>query len=89
MEFEWDEDKRRANLHKHSLDLLAGTALFDGRPVHVYPSPRFGEQRFVTIGLLHDQFVALVWTGRESATRLISLRRARNAEERAYRALHG
>lgn len=89
MEFEWDENKRAANLRKHGLDLLAGAALFDGRPVYVYPSPRFPEQRFLTIGLLNDEFVALVWTGRGPATRLISLRRARNAEKRAYRALFG
>ena len=36
MEFEWDENKRAANLRKHGVDLLAGTALFDGRPVYVY-----------------------------------------------------
>jgi uncharacterized DUF497 family protein len=87
VEFEWDENKRRANLRKHGVDLLAGTVVFDGRPVYVYPSPRFDEQRFVAIGLLNDEFVALVWTERSPATRLISLRRARNAEKRAYRAL--
>ena len=45
MEFEWDENKRRANLRKHGLDLIDGRALFDGRPIYTYPSPRFEEQR--------------------------------------------
>ena len=89
MEFEWDENKRRANLRKHGLDLLRGAELFDGRPAYVYPSPRSEEQRFVTIAVLDRAFVALVWTERGRATRLISLRRARNGEERTYRALFG
>ena len=89
MEFEWNKDKRRANLQKHGLDFLRGTALFDGRPAYVYGSPRGGEQRFVSVGVVSEQFVALVWTERGTRIRLVSLRRARNAEERAYRALYG
>jgi uncharacterized protein len=89
MEFEWDEHKRAANLAKHGLDLLAGASLFDGRPVYTYPSRRLAEERFVTVGMLADQFVVIVWTERSDAVRLISLRRARDAEKRAYRALFG
>jgi uncharacterized DUF497 family protein len=89
MEFEWDEHKRAANLAKHGLDLVDGQALFDGRPHYTYSSPRSGEQRRVSIALLADEFVALVWTERSAATRLISLRRARNGEKRAYRAVFG
>ena len=89
MEFEWDETKRAANLAKHGLDLADGQALFDGRPTYVYRSPRGAEARFVTIGVLRDEFVALVWTERVGGTRLISLRRARNGEKRAYSAVFG
>jgi hypothetical protein len=89
MQFEWDENKRAANVAKHGLDLLAGTLLFDGRPVLTHSSPRGGEERYVTIGKLTEELVALVWTRREEATRLISLRRARDGEERTYRARFG
>lgn len=89
MRFEWDETKRRINLQKHGLDLLRGAALLGEARLYTYPSPRQGEARFVTVGLLQGEFVALVWTSRGAATRLISLRRARNAEKRAYRALFG
>jgi uncharacterized protein len=89
MRFEWDEAKRQTNLQKHGLDLLRGASLFSEPQLYTYPSPRRGEARFVTVGLLQDEFVALVWTPRGGATRLISLRRARNAEKRAYRALFG
>ena len=89
MLFEWDETKRAANLLKHGLDLMDGGQLFDGRPVYTYPTPRHEEMRFVTVGVLDDQHVAVVWTERPPAVRLISLRRARNAEKRAYSTIFG
>ncbi len=66
MLFEWDENKRETNLRKHGLDLMSGAELFDGRPVITYSSSRADEARFVTVGLLVDQFVAVVWTERAS-----------------------
>jgi uncharacterized DUF497 family protein len=83
------QTKRAANLLKHALDLMDGGQLFDGRPVFTYPSPRHEEIRVVTVGVLSDQHVAVVWTERELAVRLICLRRARNAEKRAYSAIFG
>jgi uncharacterized DUF497 family protein len=89
MDFEWDEKKRSINLRVHGLDLMDAARLFDGRPVFSYPSPRHGEERFVTVGSLADKFFAVVWTERTKAIRLISFRRARDAEERKYVALFG
>lgn len=89
MDFEWDENKRELNLVKHGLDLAAGIRLFDGRPVYSYSSSRAGETRYVTVGLLVDVLVAVVWTERGTTIRLISLRRARDAEKKAYRACFG
>lgn len=89
MLFEWDEGKRARNLDRHKLDLIDGQMLFDGRPVVTYPSPRSGEARFVTTGEIGGKFYSVVWTARAAATRLISFRRARDAEERAHRARFG
>ncbi|MDO8431984.1 MAG: BrnT family toxin [Candidatus Binatus sp.] len=89
MDFEWDEKKRAINLAAHGLDLIDATKLFDGRPVFTYPSPRHGEERFVTVGQLTNRFFAVVWTERVEAIRLISFRRARDAEERKYRTIFG
>jgi uncharacterized DUF497 family protein len=89
MKFEWDETKRQRNLVRHKLDLIRGRDLFDGRPIVTFPSPRGEELRFVTTGLIGGKFHTLVWTARDEATRLISLRRARDAEERNHRARHG
>ena len=87
MDFEWDETKRAINLRRHGLDLMDAAPLFDGRTVYTYPSPRHSEQRIVTVGLLANKSFAVVWTGRARSIRLISFRRARDAEEREYRAL--
>jgi hypothetical protein len=89
MVYEWDETKRETNARKHGLDLLEGAGLFDGRRVYSYPSPRGDEHRWVTVGLLAEMFVALVWIERGDAIRLISLRRARDGEKRTYCARFG
>lgn len=62
MDFEWDENKREKNLAKHGLDLATGVFLFDGSSVYSYPSSMDGEERFVTVGIIAERSVALVWT---------------------------
>lgn len=52
MNFEWNETKREINHARHKIDLTDGHNLFDGRPVIAHPSPRDGELRFVTVGLI-------------------------------------
>jgi uncharacterized DUF497 family protein len=89
MDYEWDENKREGNIAKHGLDFRDGIAMFDGRSVYNYRSVRGEEGRIVTVGLLVGRFVAVVWTERGSAIRLISMRRARDEEKRVYRALFG
>lgn len=89
MEFEWDEEKRKANLRKHKIDFLRAIELFDGRPAYSYPSPRAGEERTVSIGFVDGQLVAIVWIRRSEVTRIISVRRARRGEKTRYQALFG
>jgi uncharacterized DUF497 family protein len=89
MNFSWDEDKRISNLKKHGIDFIDAEALFDGRPVYTYPSPRENEARFVTVGFIQGIAVAVVWVERDDTVRLISLRRARDGEKRTYRKLYG
>jgi uncharacterized DUF497 family protein len=88
MRFEWDENKRAANLKKHELDLFAARKLFDGRRLYTYSSPHGEEARFVSVGILEGIDVAVVWMVRDDAVRLISLRRARDEEKRTYRQLY-
>ncbi|MBC7826043.1 MAG: BrnT family toxin [Candidatus Parcubacteria bacterium] len=85
MEFEWDEEKRLANFHKHGIDFVDVYAVFDGDTVTVEDDRyRYGEQRFVTFGLLQGRVVAVVHTERGKMTRVISARKATNYEQRTY-----
>jgi uncharacterized protein len=87
--FEWDEEKRQRNIEKHNLDFLDAGLLFDGRPVITGTSDNVAETRFVTVGKIGPKFYTVIWTWRAMARRIISFRRARDVEERAYRHAHG
>jgi uncharacterized DUF497 family protein len=64
MEFEWSEAKRLAVLNARRLDFLGGCGLLDGCPICTAPSPRGGEQRWVSIGELDGELIAVVRTRR-------------------------
>jgi uncharacterized protein len=86
-EFEWSEAKRLKVLTDRGLDFLEAVDLFDGRPVVVLPSSRGDEERWITIGKSRGVLIAVVWCTRLEKIRIISMRRARDAEERRYREL--
>jgi uncharacterized DUF497 family protein len=88
MEFEWSEAKRLKVLKDRGLDFLAATAMFDGRWVLSEPSPRADEERWLNVGELHGQMVAVIWCRRGEKIRIITMRRARDAEKRRYRELY-
>jgi uncharacterized DUF497 family protein len=88
MAFEWDEHKRLSNLAKHKLDFIDARLLFDGRMAVTTPSRYSDETRFVTTAMIYGKFYSAVWTWREECRRIISFRRARDGEERAYRQAH-
>jgi uncharacterized protein len=69
-------------------DFLDGRRLFDGRPIRTAPSLRGGEQRWVSIGELDDEKIAVVWTRRGAAIRIITMRKARDEKKRRYRVLY-
>jgi len=87
--FEWDEAKRRRNLEKHHLDFAAAPVVFDGRATVTVTSSYLSETRYLTTALIEGKFYTVVWTWRADIRRIISFRRARDGEERAYRKIHG
>jgi len=85
MEYEWDEAKRLANLRKHGIDFTDVPPVFDGDIVTVEINRySYGEQRFVTFGLLQGRVIAVIHVEREDCTRIISARKATNYEQRTY-----
>ena len=85
MQYEWDENKREANLDKHDVDFLAALD-FDWQTAMVYEDVRseYDEQRFWALGVIQDRVHVLVFTRRESFVRIISLRKANQREARRY-----
>ncbi|MBM4261886.1 MAG: BrnT family toxin [Deltaproteobacteria bacterium] len=82
MLYRWDEGKRRANLKIHKLDFRDAPEVFEG-PTVTYEDDRFtyGEERFVTLGILRGMAVSIVHTESEQQIRVISFRKATRNEE--------
>lgn len=90
MEFIWDEGKRERVLAERGIDFLRiAHSFFDGRPLLSVPVPREKEERTLSIGPMEGKLFAVVWMWRRGTVRIITARRARNAEEKQYRALFG
>jgi uncharacterized protein len=85
MAYEWDEAKRLANLDKHGIDFLDIPDVFEGDIVTLADDRHsYGEQRFITFGLLQGRVIAVVHTERNDSTRIISARKATKYEQRTY-----
>jgi uncharacterized protein len=82
-EFGWDPRKREVNLRKHGIDFEDAVEVFDGQ-ILARRSDR-EEERWIAIGSLENRLIAVVFTRRADVIRIISARRARKNEERAYR----
>ena len=83
--FGWDEAKRRENLRKHKIDFADAGKIFRGLTFTVEDDREtYGEQRFLTLGLLEDQVVSVTHTERGEEIRLISIRKATKHEARLY-----
>jgi len=82
--FEFDPAKSRANELKHGIDFVQAQALWlDGDLLQV-AARTADEPRFVVIGRIGDKVWSAVITYRGEAVRIISVRRAREAEVRVY-----
>lgn len=83
--FVWDEVKRRENLRKHRIDFADAEKIFRGLTFSVEDNREvYGEQRFLTLGLLEDQVVSVAHTEHGEEIRIISIRKATKHETRFY-----
>lgn len=83
MRYEWDENKRQANIAKHGIDFECICAFEWDTSVNE-PSHRDGEMRYLGIGYLGHILHSVIYTRRGVRTRIISLRRASNEERVRY-----
>jgi uncharacterized protein len=85
MDFEWDKEKCLINMRKHGVDFVDVPSVFDTDVVTVEDDRyNYGEQRFVTFGLLNGREIAVVHTDDGDLIRIISARRATKHEQRSY-----
>ena len=85
MRFTWHEPKRQATLQKRGLDFAQAKQLFAG-PTFTFEDDRqdYGEQRWVTLGLLREKVVIIVHTESEAEIRIISMREAEKDEQHLF-----
>jgi len=85
MKCEWDETKRLANVRQHGIDFADAVIAFHGETLTIEDDRcDYGEQRFVTLGLLMGRVIVIVHTERRDAIRVISARKATKREEAIY-----
>ncbi len=83
--FVWDEAKRRLNLRNHGIDFADAEKIFRGVTFTAEDTREdYGEQRFLTLGLLEDQVVSVAHTEQGDEIRIISIRKATKHEARFY-----
>ena len=85
MRFTWSERKRAINLKEHGLDFVDAPRVFEGL-TFTYEDDRFayGEQRFITLGLLAGVPVSVAHTESDDEIRIISFRKATGREARRF-----
>lgn len=86
MRIEFDQSKRERTLIERGLDFADAPTVFAGEHKTVEDDRKeYGEKRFITIGHLLGRMVVLVWTLREGVRRIISMRKANDREQEAYK----
>ena len=85
MRIEFDEAKHAETIKARGLDMARADEVFADATLTVEDDRQdYGEVRYITIGFLDEAMVVLVWTRRDDAHRIISMRRANERERRLY-----
>ncbi|HDR52745.1 MAG TPA: BrnT family toxin [Mariniphaga anaerophila] len=85
MQYEWDENKRVANLERHKIDFTdADDFEWDTAIETIDDRYDYGEGRWVTIGFINKELHVMVYTIRGNKIRIISLRKANRRESKYY-----
>lgn len=86
MQFEWDEAKNEQNIAHHGIDFVdVGMMFAYVMLTRLDDRLEYGEERWISIGMLGPGRAVVVWTERdEEVVRIISARRANKDERRRY-----
>lgn len=83
--YEWNDDKNDKNRTARGLDFADAAQVFEG-PTFTFEDTRFDydERRLITFGLLEGRMVVVTHTPRGKKTRIISMRKANDREQKSY-----
>ncbi len=85
MDIEFDPDKDAINQTKHGLPLEFGAIVLENRVGEAVDDRRdYGETRINAFGLFNGRLFVCTYTVRDSAYRLISVRKASRQEQRIW-----
>jgi uncharacterized DUF497 family protein len=85
VKLEYDEAKRTETLLHREVDFARASDVFAGVTfTREDERADYGEVRMVTVGLLDERMVVIVWTQRGEARRIISMRKANDREQARY-----
>lgn len=87
MKLSWDEAKRQATLETRGLDFALAGELFDTSNFNYTIEDLrcdYGENRYISFGLISERLCAVVWTPREAGRHIISMRKANDREQKSY-----
>jgi uncharacterized DUF497 family protein len=82
----FDKAKREQTLAQRGLDFADAAEVFEGLHT-VLPDDRFeyAERRYISAGYLRGRMVVIVWTPRDEARHIISMRHCHAKEEARWR----
>jgi uncharacterized DUF497 family protein len=84
MKFEWDCDKSSSNKVKHGIDFETAKRLWEDENRLEILAPHPVENRKIVIAKINNKIWTAIYTMRRDAVRIISVRRAREKEEKLY-----
>jgi uncharacterized protein len=84
MEFDYDPIKSQSNKAKHGIDFDEAQVLWSDEDRVEFPARSDAEERRALIANKDEKLWVAFYTIRESAIRIISVRRARENEEKTY-----
>jgi uncharacterized DUF497 family protein len=63
MNFEWDEEKRASNIHKHGVDFLTAASIFESETLErIDDREDYGEERMIALGHAGGVVYRVVYT---------------------------
>jgi uncharacterized DUF497 family protein len=85
MDIDYDPVKRKRTLSERWLDFARASEIFAGHHFTAEDAREdYSEPRFITVGLVDDRMVVMVWTPRGKVRRIISMRKANEREKNRY-----